>query len=182
MEARKIRTGKPLLPLVFIHGFKGSALSDSKGRWRWITWWQALGLSSPDLSLPIHWEGDVQHFDELVPTTPLRTVAGQDIYASFLDWAVGSGRPVHSFAYDWRRDNLETGDKFVVFLETLSQQYEGAKIQVVGHSMGGLISFVALNRRPDLVHSALFAGAWMLDRLIVREQNKTRQMIKVVSF
>ena len=182
MEARKIRTGKPLLPLVFIHGFKGSALSDSKGRWRWITSWQALGLSSPDLSLPIHWEGDVQHFDELVPTTPLRTVAGQDIYASFLDWAVGSGRPVHSFAYDWRRDNLETGDKFVVFLETLSQQYEGAKIQVVGHSMGGLISFVALNRRPDLVHSALFAGAWMLDRLIVREQNKTRQMIKVVSF
>ena len=28
----------------------------------------------------------------------------------------------------------------------------------MGHSLGGLISFVALNRRPDLVHSALFAG------------------------
>jgi len=150
--------GDPLPPLVFIPGIKGSVLSDPQGRWCWLTWWQALGFSSPELSLPLHWEGNVQQSDALVPIAPLRTVAMRDIYASFLDWAVTSGRSVHPFAYDWRRDNLETVGKFVAFLETVSQQHGGARVQVVGHSMGGLISFVALNRRPDLVHSALFAG------------------------
>lgn len=40
----------------------------------------------------------------------------------------------------------------------MSEQHGGKKVQVVGHSLGGLISFVALNRRPDLIHSALLAG------------------------
>jgi pimeloyl-ACP methyl ester carboxylesterase len=125
---------------------------------RWLTWWQALGLASPDLRLPLNWRGDVQQYDELVVEAPLRTVAGKDIYAPFLDWAARAGHPFHAFAYDWRRDNLESADKFIEFLETVSEQNGGTKIQVVAHSMGGLISFVALSRRPDLFHSVLFAG------------------------
>jgi pimeloyl-ACP methyl ester carboxylesterase len=63
-----------------------------------------------------------------------------------------------AFAYDWRRDNLETTDEFVKFLEKVSGESGGARVQVAAHSMGGLITFVALNRRPDLFHSVLFAG------------------------
>ena len=108
--------------------------------------------------MPLHWEGDVQQRDALIPIAPLGTVARQDIYTSFLDWAIGSGRTVYPFAYDWRRDNLETTGKLINLLETVSRQHGNGKVQIVGHSMGGLISFVALNRRPDLVHSVLFAG------------------------
>lgn len=147
-----------LPPVVFIHGIKGSTLSDGQGNRRWLTSWQALGFASPDLTLPLKWDGDIQQRDELVSGAPLRKVTWVDIYAPFLDWAEASGRAFYPFAYDWRRDNLENVDKFLAFLERVSDQHQGAKAQIVAHSMGGLISFVALNRRPDLFHSVLFAG------------------------
>lgn len=145
-------------PLVFIHGIKGSGLSDSEGGVRWITWQQAFGLSSPDLSLPLHWNGEAQQRDELVAQAPLRAVAWQDIYAPFLNWASTSGRFFCPFAYDWRRDNLENTTEFIKFLENVSRENGGARLQIVAHSMGGLITFVALHRRPDLLQSVLFAG------------------------
>ncbi len=46
----------------------------------------------------------------------------------------------------------------IEFLDGVSRRFGGQKVQIVGHSMGGLIGFVALKRRPDLVHSVLFAG------------------------
>lgn len=149
-----------LPPLVFIHGFKGSTLTDPQGNLRWLTWWQALGLASPDLRLPLVWNGDsdTQRRDDLAAKEPLRRVAWHDIYAPFLDWAEASGRAFYPFAYDWRRDNLESVRNFVAFLKTISGLHGGVKVQVAAHSMGGLISFVALNRSPDLFHSVLFAG------------------------
>jgi pimeloyl-ACP methyl ester carboxylesterase len=145
-------------PLVFIHGIKGSALSPRNGSQLWLTSWQALGLTSQDLRLPTIWDSDVQRQDDLVATSPLRTVAGQDVYAGFLKWAEQLPRPFYSFAYDWRRDNLETVEKFLTFMGDISARHGRQKVQVVAHSMGGLVSFVALNRRPDLFHSVLFAG------------------------
>jgi pimeloyl-ACP methyl ester carboxylesterase len=147
-----------IAPLAFIHGIKGSVLSDAKGEVRWITWQQAFGLSSSVLSLPLQWNGAVQQRDDLVAQTPLRKVAWQAIYAPFLDWVSASGRAFRPFAYDWRRDNLENTAEFIKFLENVSRESDGGKIQVVAHSMGGLITFAALNRRPDLFHSVLFAG------------------------
>jgi len=124
----------------------------------WLTWRQALGLASSDLSLPLVWEGDAQRRDELRPVAPLRKVAGRDIYASFLSWATTSRPQFHAFAYDWRRDNLETVGKLIASLEALRDGTGSQKVQVVAHSMGGLISLVALNRCPELFHSVLFAG------------------------
>jgi pimeloyl-ACP methyl ester carboxylesterase len=137
-------------PLVFIPGIKASMLSRTQDRRLWLTWWQALGFTSADLRLPIIWDSDGQPQDDVVATSPLRTVAGQDIYASFLKWAARSRQPFYSFAYDWRRDNLETVDKFLRFMSETNENHGGQKPQVVAHSMGGLVAFVALNRRPDL--------------------------------
>lgn len=103
--------------LVLVPGLKGSTLFDAQGQQRWLTWRQALGLSYPELSLPLLWEDGVQQRDELVPIAPIRKVITEDIYGSFLDWALTSGRSVHPFAYDWRRDTLENTDRFVEFLE-----------------------------------------------------------------
>lgn len=155
-----IPTGSP--PLVFIHGIKGSILANSHDAVSWLNLWQGLGLSSPDLSLPLQWNGETpaatQAKDGLRATEPISTVAFQDVYGTFLGWAKTSGRRFYPFAYDWRRDNLETTDTFVQFLEKIRRENDGSKIQVVAHSMGGLITFAALQRRPDLFQSVLFAG------------------------
>src|SRR5205085_7411744 len=104
------------------------------------------------------WNGSVQESDGITSPGPLDSVAWHDVYGVFLKWASASGRPFHPFAYDWRRDNLETTDSFIGFVEKISREKGGAGIQVMAHSMGGLIAFVALNRRPELFHSMLFAG------------------------
>ena len=159
VKSRPSILANPLLPpLVFIPGIKGSVLSDTHGNVRWLNVWQALGLSSADLSLPARWNGEVQERDALVATGPLGAVGWHEIYAPFLYWASASRRVFRPFAYDWRRDNLETADKFVEYLEKISRENGGSRVQVVAHSMGGLITFLALNRRPDLFHSVLFAG------------------------
>ena len=144
-----------LPPLVFIHGIKGSILSRRNGLRAWITFRQALGLASADLRLPLRWDGEVQRRDELVVEGPIETVAWRDIYGRFLDWASGSGRAFYTFAYDWRRDNLETVDQFTAFLVEISKRHRRAKVQVVAHSMGGLVSFVALNRSKSVPQPAL---------------------------
>jgi pimeloyl-ACP methyl ester carboxylesterase len=100
----------------------------------------------------------VQQRDGLTATTPLDTVAWHDVYAPFLKWAAASGRAFYPFAYDWRRDNLETTESFIKFLDKVCRESGGVKVQVVAHSMGGLITFAAVHRHPELFHSVLFAG------------------------
>src|SRR4051812_8734006 len=53
------------IPLVFIHGFKGSTLENSKGEVQWLTAAQALGLSTPRLDLPVVWNEKSQAQDTL---------------------------------------------------------------------------------------------------------------------
>src|SRR3712207_5974211 len=49
-------TTKPKMPpLVFIHGIKGSTLINAKGETLWLTGSQALGVSTPELKLPLQW-------------------------------------------------------------------------------------------------------------------------------
>ena len=55
-------------------------------------------------------------------------------------------------------DELVTDvDSFEIFLDKIAKELD-SKVQVVAHSMGGLITLVTLNRRPELFHSVLFAG------------------------
>jgi len=43
-------------------------LTDAQGGIHWFTAWQALGLTAPDLRLPLPWAGDVQQRDGLAAT------------------------------------------------------------------------------------------------------------------
>ena len=44
---------------------------------------------------------------------------------------------VSAFAYDWRRDNNESADRFISYLEQIKQRHAGRPAQVVAHSNGG---------------------------------------------
>ncbi|MEQ9364277.1 MAG: alpha/beta fold hydrolase [Leptospirales bacterium] len=153
------------LPLVFIPGLNGSLLEDSQGRQRWVSAAQGLALSTPDLSLPLQWVNGTQAADDLRPAGVIMDVSlisgviGQDFYAPWVDFAREiPHRPLHIFSYDWRRDNNESSAKFEAFLDEISKRYGGKKVQVVSHSMGGMIALTALNRRPELFDRVVFAG------------------------
>lgn len=152
------------VPLVFIHGIKGSTLVDARGRTRWLTAAIGLGLSTPDLSLPIRWENGRQAEDDLRATEPIGRVdvipglVGGSIYAPWLKNAAALGRPFYAFAYDWRRDNLESLDRFRACVSAVRDRHGGQPVQLVAHSMGGIISLPLLNEHPDWFRHALFAG------------------------
>lgn len=42
-----------------------------------------------------------------------------------------------TFAYDWRRDNNESTDRFIRYLEQIKQCHGGRAPQVIAHSNGG---------------------------------------------
>lgn len=159
------------VPLVFIPGLMGSILrkgTTAGGETRWLTVAQSLGLSTPDLRLPLGWQEaggrPMQARDDLRPAGALLAVKlpgglGQEVYAPWIEFARRfQNRPLHVFAYDWRRDNGETADRFEAFLGELQRKYGGKKIQVVAHSMGGMITLAVWNHRPDLIDRVVFAG------------------------
>lgn len=161
-------TEGPGVPLVFVHGIKGSELmeareGDSVGVKRWLTLGGALGLSTPDLSLEPRFVDGTQPLGVLYPGRVIASVPiiphviEVDVYGPWLDAARGFGRPFYPFSYDWRRDLLETMSTLAKYLESLKELH-GVAPQVVAHSMGGLITLAVLNRRPDLFSSVIFAG------------------------
>lgn len=151
------------IPLIFIHGLKGARLVSSQGEAVWLRSKHALGLSTSKLRLPMRWIDARQPEDGLKPEKILRSFAlipyfyERNFYADWLAAAEQCQRPFYEFSYDWRRDNLETLERFNSFIKKIYQKYE-AKIQVVAHSMGGLISFAMLNELTDLIHSVSFVG------------------------
>eukprot|EP00128_Syssomonas_multiformis_P013949 Colp12_sorted_trinity150504_noHs@4682 len=162
------------IPLVFVPGYKGSHLYHKTTRHHsFLTIKNAISWDTPNLRLPLKWHevtgenGETywkQEETEFVAGDPLHSASALlglfhvDIYGSFLDEMKASKRPFYSFTYDWRRSNNETAEKLVSFLEEVSQKHANKKVQVVAHSMGGLLTWSVLGRRPELFHSILFAG------------------------
>lgn len=61
--------------------------------------------------------------------------------------------PLFVFAYDWRRSNVETGERLAAFLEELSDKlsHHGLEgFRFVTHSMGGLVFLAWLRGAGDL--------------------------------
>jgi pimeloyl-ACP methyl ester carboxylesterase len=151
--------------VVFIHGIKGSLLVDEKDSTVWLNGSQGLGLDTPNLSLPLTWQGNKQDKDSIRPKEVLSEVKvipfilEEKVYSPWLS----AGRKIYGdkfypFAYDWRRDNLENVTSFEAFLETVRRDNTEANITVVAHSMGGLITLVLLNKRPELFQKVVFVG------------------------
>lgn len=152
-------------PLVFVPGLMGSTLYDNDGDQVWLTPGQGLGLSTPDLSLPLAWEDDKQRGSPLVSKGSLQSVKilfgliGTDVYAPWEQAAAEiPGRELYVFGYDWRRDNNENAAALEAFLTGLRTRYGETKIGIVGHSMGGMLTLAVLNKHPDWFDRVVFAG------------------------
>jgi len=101
------------------------------------------------------------------------------VYGPFINHMNSLGRTFYPFAYDWRRDLNETTLRFQDFLRIVHKKHN-QKIQIIAHSMGGLITLASINTHDgellnggenrndndgaqkvgiiDIVHSVVYAG------------------------
>ena len=142
-----------------IHGLMGCTMRKT-GALAFIPVRAALGLPTPSLALPIKWEADVQASDGAVIGEPLTQIGCcgcvlHDQYGEFME-AFAKRRQDH-FSYDWRRELGESAKRLEEHLEAMVKKYD-APVQCVAHSMGCMRLLAVMHRRPELIHSAIFAG------------------------
>lgn len=175
------------VPLVFLHGMKGSHLSSPMSR-QWISLSGLLNLPpkpdhdpSRDLSLPMRYNDMVQVSGDLKPDGLVNFIVDVNGYLQFLPFyghiscvlndldaayktrtkpqdniTSCTTRPTACFVYDWRRDLLELSDAFHRFC---CESFPDRPVQVLAHSMGGLIALSAMRRYPEKYRpGAVMAG------------------------
>ena len=145
------KQGRP--PLVGIHGLMGSEIVDPKtGK---ILWGKVRDLFSTTadmrLALPI---GPGEKTD-LVAVGSIKKVGGVEIYAGIVQTLTQDGgytmvqgpgavpeAPFFPFAYDWRLSCVENAGRLAAFIRSIAERCHdpSIKVDIVAHSMGGLIA------------------------------------------
>jgi hypothetical protein len=158
-----IVTNHPDSILIFIHGVKGSFLENNSNQ-VWLNSSQAFNFSTPDLSSPLSWKGDIQENDSTLATRtmdfiPILGIFKQDVYGKFISYAKKNfGNRFYSFAYDWRRDPNETLLNFEIYVKNIKKNNPNKKIFLIAHSLGGLLSLALINQNEKLFDKVVFAG------------------------
>ena len=179
--------GADIPPVVVVPGIMGSGLLRPDGTRVWLNVRNAVGqykLSLP-LVLPLSdccddlKPGALLGTDEIVPR-----LFGFTEYYDLLEMlaAVGfkpaspgngaQGMIQHVFAYDWRRDLVQSARKLEETLDALADQRgdPDTAFNVVGHSMGGLIARYYLRygtAEPDPDAPVTWAGARRIRNLFL---------------
>ncbi len=146
-------------PVILIHGIFGARLSDRvSGKEVWPGSIPSLVFSDyKELALeidPLTLEPLPSH---LQPSGLTDRVAGKDYYGNIIRVLEDAGgyrraepgqrvenqqRVYYLFIYDWRQDNVVTVGKLADLIERIQQDHNDPelKVDLVGHSMGGLIA------------------------------------------
>jgi len=180
---RRLRQDPDLPPVVFVPGILGSELVRPDGSQVWLNLGNALGHH--DLSLPLALPFSESR-DTLRPAGLLGVDAvlprlfGFTEYADFLDLIESAGfgrdRPLaepgathHVFTYDWRRDLVESSRVLDQALEELADRRgdPGLRVNLVGHSMGGLLARYYLRFGGGEPTGVTWAGARRIRNLIL---------------
>jgi pimeloyl-ACP methyl ester carboxylesterase len=133
---------------VLVPGYQGSFLYDGDTR-VWIAPREALARG--DLSLGSCETGRV-------PLQPGGPISGflifpvnVDIYGGFMQWADRRLPGFVGFGYDWRISLLDSAQQLCDFIGP-------RHADLIGHSMGGLVTRLALQRCPEKIDRVVFAG------------------------
>lgn len=131
-------------PIVVVPGILGSKLrSNTKQLWGYgayssLTRFRDLSNKPKDTIRP---DGIVEQFAFLGPI-------GVEAYGGFLSYLKDqlnykAGKDLHVFAYDWRKSSAENSRKLGVFINGIAPGTD-EKVDLVAHSMGGIVSRLAL--------------------------------------
>ena len=156
METMEI-TDQP--PVVFIHGVLGSKLRDANdGKDIWLGSLDRILFSD---YAEIAYDIDPETLEPLPSSAEAYAISdsavGKDFYGKIVDTLGNTGgyqlteigtkvipnqKNYYVFHYDWRQDNVITAKKFADFIDQIRIDYgfPELKVDVVAHSMGGLIT------------------------------------------
>lgn len=180
-------------PVIFIPGLLGSELINPGTGQK--VWFKTRRVKTDDLRLPIGPDLPANR-DALVPGDVLRNAKPlvfprQDVYGGLLaflktsggyreaSWdsppSTGDRDTLYVFAYDWRRDLVESSQILVEKIEKLKQKLgrPDLKFDIVAHSMGGLIArYAAMYGAADLPADNVkpvptWVGTRFIDRIIL---------------
>ncbi|MEH6346253.1 MAG: hypothetical protein V7785_14265 [Bermanella sp.] len=146
-------------PIVFIHGVFGARLNHSASQQE--VWPGSLTdiLFSPydDLALKINPATLSPQPSQYEATAINDAAAGQDFYGNIIQTLTQAGgyeltsagtaiqdskRRLYLLVYDWRQDNVKTVQKLDRLIEQIRRDHQqpNLKVNIVAHSMGGLIA------------------------------------------
>jgi pimeloyl-ACP methyl ester carboxylesterase len=146
-------------PVIVIPGILGSRLKDAQTGaelWPGSLWGVVLGTKE-HLALPFD-PATLAPIAEAAPDGLFEAALGTDFYGEILRTLEHSGgyrrtqpgtpvadaheRHYYVFAYDWRQDNVRTAAKLDALIEQIRRDYGDSrlKVDIVAHSMGGLVT------------------------------------------
>ncbi len=145
-------------PIIFIPGITGSKLKnldDQQEIWP-RGYWQLLTHNYQELATKIDTNTLNAITNQQSAYSITDRVAGRDFYQNLIDILEGvanfkkaqagvpqnNKRHYYLFAYDWRQDNVKTVRKLDALIQQIKQDYQdpNLKVDIIAHSMGGLIS------------------------------------------
>jgi len=146
-------------PLILIHGILGSKLRYKKSKLEiWPGNVSKLVFSKyKDLAYEINNELIEPLQNEQEAHSIMDSISGFSIYQEIIDTLVqyggyqladvtdvySPGRKLYIFNYDWRQDNVKSAQQLDSFIKKIQSQFpkkNEQKIDIVAHSMGGLIT------------------------------------------
>ncbi|KAJ5242556.1 uncharacterized protein N7469_000883 [Penicillium citrinum] len=160
--------------VVILGGYRGSILRSAKPPHRqlWVPMKVGLNLRKVDLEVGLTREDEERMEESIIPSGVLSHVGPVDVCRRLMkrlrkcENAVRGDLRVWDYGYDWRLSPELLSDRLIAFLERLpsnrpsmdgsTKSNRGAT--VIAHSLGGLITRHAVNKRPDLFAGVLYAG------------------------
>ncbi len=153
----KMVTDQP--PVIFVHGVLGSKLRDKEtGMEGWFSSpWKLLFDEYRHLALDIDPE-TLEIKPNIYEAYQLAgDIIGKDFYGNIIKTLTEYGgytsvelgqkinpnqKNLYTFVYDWRQDNVVSASKLADMVDQIRQDYDNPdlKVDIVAHSMGGLIT------------------------------------------
>ena len=175
--AQRVDAPKPTTAVIFIPGFYGTALKDTKtGDRFFITAWnyyfgkEAVSLHQQDLLTPKAPELETDGVLEKVPA--IFGLINIDVYGNFIsdlrDIEAKNGGELVLFPYDWRGDLHDDVQKLAQTVAELKGRGI-THIRIVAHSMGCMIAayYLAYGDQPAATAKMNWQGAKEVDKAVL---------------
>jgi pimeloyl-ACP methyl ester carboxylesterase len=157
--------------VVVIGGYRGSILRSAEppNRQLWVPVKVGLNLRKVNLEVGLTPEDEEKMEETIIPSGVLSHIGPVDICRRLLRLlrkchnARSNRLRVHDYGYDWRLSPHLSSRKFLEFVEKLECNQPNVPAQlrgvtVIAHSLGGLITRHAVNKRPELFAGVIYAG------------------------
>ena len=146
-------------PVIFVHGVLGSKLrhKETKVEGWFSSPWRLLFDEFRHLALDIDVETLMVEPNIYEPYELAGDIIGKDFYGNIINTLIEYGgyqhaepgqkidpteKNLYTFIYDWRQDNVESARQLADLVEQIQTDYQdpNLKVDIVAHSMGGLIT------------------------------------------